>query len=267
MKPTRDLVPLTPAVEHWLGLTVYGGLARTVADSALLLEVLADRGEYRDAAVAAAPGKLRIAVSQKIPRGLIAGVSQDQRRALEQTRELLDELGHEVSERHPAYGNASLEFVQTWLRGIYEDSLTVPDPDQLESTTKGMARAGKLLVSERRAARLRQKRAATTARILGFWDQVDVLVTPGLASTAIPAEGGYGRSAMAAFNVAGRFTPWTAIFNLTGQPAITIPAGFGADGLPLSVQLVGRPGEEALLYGLAGQVERARPWADRRPPL
>ena len=66
---------------------------------------------------------------------------------------------------------------------------------------------------------------------------------------------------------AGRFTPFTPIFNLTGQPAVTIPAGFGSDGLPLSVQLVGRPGAEDTLYALAGQIESARPWNEHRPPL
>ena len=65
----------------------------------------------------------------------------------------------------------------------------------------------------------------------------------------------------------GRFTPFTAPFNLTGQPAITMPAGIGSDGLPLSVQLVGRPGAEDMLYSLAGQIEAARPWAERRPPV
>jgi len=63
------------------------------------------------------------------------------------------------------------------------------------------------------------------------------------------------------------FTPWTPIFNLTGQPAIAVPAGFGSAGLPLSVQLVGRPGAEATLYALAAQLEQSRPWADRRPPI
>ena len=65
--------------------------------------------------------------------------------------------------------------------------------------------------------------------------------------------------------MAGRFTPCTPMFNLTGQPAIALPAGFGADGLPLSVQLVGRPGAEDVLYSLAGQIEAARPWAHHRP--
>ena len=94
-----------------------------------------------------------------------------------------------------------------------------------------------------------------------------MLVTPATAKTAIAAEGGYGRSAPVAIDIAGRFTPLTSLFNLTGQPAVALPAGIGEDGLPLSVQLVGRPGAEDLLYSLAGQIEAAAPWADRRPAL
>jgi amidase len=131
-----------------------------------------------------------------------------------------------------------------------------------------MAATGRLLVPARRARKLRgATRARVAARILALWDEVDVLMTPGLATTAIAAEGGYGGGANRAFNIAARFTPWTAAFNLTGQPAITIPAGFAPDGLPLSVQLAGRIGAEDTLYSLAGQIEAARPWADRRPPL
>ncbi len=94
-----------------------------------------------------------------------------------------------------------------------------------------------------------------------------MLLTPGLASTAIAAEGGYGKSAAAALDKAGRFMPWYPVFNLTGQPAISLPAGFGGDGLPLSVQLAGRIGDEETLYSLAGQIEAARPWAAERPAI
>jgi amidase len=277
MKPTRGRVSMKPFREHWLGLSTYGALARTVADSALLLDVLQGTGpgdtyvappparSYREAA-ATPPDRLRIAVSRKVPPGLIASVSGDQRGAWEQMGSLLSELGHEVTERHPRYGMASIEFVQNWVRGIYEDSRTVPDPDRLERSTKQMAAAGRRFVSDRRAEKLRSKRGATTARILSLWEEFDVLMTPALARPPLAAEAGYGRSALAAFDMAGRFTPWTAIFNVTGQPAISIPAGFSADGLPLAVQLVGRLGAEDTLYSLAGQIEAARPWADRRPP-
>ena len=279
MKPTRGRVSKMPPGEHWLGLSTFGPLARTVSDSALMLDAMQGAiagdafslplftGRYVDAA-AEAPGRLRVAVSRKIPPGLIASLSNDQRGGFDQTAALLADLGHDVIERDPSYGMAGLVFTQTWVRGIYEDTLNVPDRSQLEPITRRMAATGRVLVPDRRARRLRgAARARTTTRILALWDQVDVLMTPGLASTAIAAEGGYGGGANRAFNIAARFTPWTAAFNVTGQPAVAIPAGFGSDGLPLSVQLVGRIGAEDTLYSLAGQIEAARPWADRWPPL
>ena len=74
------------------------------------------------------------------------------------------------------------------------------------------------------------------------------------------------RTAPVAIDRSSRFMPWNPRCNVTGQPSIAVPAGFGADGLPLSVQLAGRPGAEDLLYSLAGQLEVARPWAHHRPP-
>jgi amidase len=278
MKSTRGRVSTQPAREGWLGLSVYGALARTVRDSALLLDAMhgaiegdADaaspfNGKYVDAA-ASPPGRLRIAVSRKVPSGLIARLSSDQRGAWERMGRLLEGLGHEVMERDPAYGLAQVEFLQTWLRGIYEESRTLPDPSALEPLTRQIAAGGRYLVPERRRLKLLAKRARTSARILALWDEVDVLVTPGLARTAIAAEGGYGKSAPIAIDRAGRFTPFTPLFNLTGQPAVSVPAGFGSDGLPLSVQLVGRVGAEDVLYSLAGQIEAAHPWAEHRPPL
>lgn len=123
------------------------------------------------------------------------------------------------------------------------------------------------LVPPWRAGRLAQARSVATARVTGLWDEIDVLVTPGTATTAIDAEGGFGRTAPVAINLAGRFTPFTPLYNLSGQPAITVPAGLGGDGLPLSVQLVGGLGAEDVLYSLAGQLEAAAPWAQRRPAL
>jgi len=278
MKSTRGRVSMQPAADGWLGLSVYGALARTVRDSALLLDVMhgaidgdADKappftGSYVDAA-ATAPGRLRIAISRKVPPGLVAWVSRDQREAWERTGRVLEGLGHEVVERHPAYGLAQLDFLRLWLRAVYEEACQVPDRAQLERLTRQMAAGGRSLVPGRSRGRLLLKGDKTTARILALWKDVDVLMTPGLAKTAIAAEGGYGKVAPVAIDIAGRFTPFTPIFNLTGQPAIAVPAGVGADGLPLSVQLIGRPGAEDLLYSLAGQIEAAAPWADRRPPL
>jgi amidase len=278
MKPTRGRVSVQPMGEGWLGLTVYGGLARTVRDSALLLDVMqgatpSDRemapppARRFGEAVDHPPDSLRIAVSRKLPPGLLGSLSADQRGGWERMGGLLEQLGHRVIERDPSYGLAQLEFVQNWVRGIYEESCQLPEPRQLERCTQQVTWAGRRLVPPRRRARLMAHRPDTIRRILALWDEVDVLMTPGLAKTAIAAEGGYGKPAPLALDLAGRFTPFTPIFNLTGQPAITIPAGRGSDGLPLSVQLVGRPGAEDLLYSLAAQIETAQPWSDQRPSV
>jgi amidase len=277
MKPSRGRVSTQPAGEGWLGLSVFGALARTVTDSALLLDAIhgslpedissapAFTGSYVQAA-ATAPGRLRIGVSRKLPPGFLARLSGDQRGAWERTGALLSELGHDVVERDPSYGLAGIEFTQMWLRGIYEESRTVPDRARLERSTRQLVGAGRRLVPNRRRDQLLAGRAVRTARVLELWNEIDVLLMPVLATTAIAAEGAYGKSAPIAMDRASRFIPFNPLFNVTGQPSIAVPAGFGADGLPLSVQLVGRPGAEDLLYSLAGQLEVARPWAHHRPP-
>jgi amidase len=278
MKPTRGRVSTQPAADGWLGLSVYGPLTRSVLDSALMLDAMSgavtgdtDRLDPPSTpfaqAAATPPGKLRIAISRKIPAGLIAKLSADQRGAWESTASLLRELGHDVSERHPSYGLRALEFTANWTRGIYEDSLKMPDPGQYERLTRQLARVGKLTVPPWRKRRLLAGRAKSMAGLLKLWDDVDVLLTPGLASTAIEADGGFRRALPIAFNKAAAFTPWTPLFNLTGQPAVTLPAGQSPDGMPLSVQLVGRPGDEGTLYSLAAQIEQARPWAEQRPGI
>ena len=278
MKPTRGRVSTQPAREGWLGLSAYGALARTVADSALMLDVMqgavdgdADRVPAAERlfaeAAARPPRRLRIAISRRLPPGPPARLSDDQALAFDRTARLLSELGHDVAERDPAYGAAGLEFTQTYFRGIYEDFAELPPGAPVERSTRQLALVGRRLVPPARRDRLRARRARTAARILALWSEFDVLLTPGLSRTALPAEGGYGKPAPLALDLAARFTPWTPVFNLTGQPAVTLPAGFGSDGLPTSVQLVGRPGEEGLLYSLSGELETARPWARACPAI
>jgi amidase len=279
MKPTRGRVSSGSGDAGWLGLAGFGALTRTVADSALLLDVMhgpapgADAvtlprhgGSYVDAA-SVDPGALRIAVSAKVPAGVIARVGDEQRNAHAATGRLLEGLGHHLDTRDPAYGLAQLEFAQAWFRGVYEEAAATGRRDELERTTRQMAAFGRYLVAPPVKRRLLGVRPRTTDRIMALWDEFDVLMTPGLATAPVGAEGAFGRPAPLAIDVAARMTPFTALFNLTGQPAITVPVGVDAGGLPLSVQLVGRPGAEDVLYGLAGQIERAQPWAQRRPGI
>ncbi|MBV9309953.1 MAG: amidase, partial [Solirubrobacterales bacterium] len=154
MKPSRGRVSNQPMTDDWLGLSVFGALARTVRDSALMLDAMHGviagdqhsapkfEGSYFQSA-SSDPGRLRIAVSRKVPPGLIAPVSREQRDAWQRTGELLEQLGHEVVERDPSYGMVGVEFLQTWFRGIYEESLTVPDKSVLERSTRQIAGAGR----------------------------------------------------------------------------------------------------------------------------
>lgn len=280
VKATRGRVSAQPGGAGWLGLSVYGALARTVRDSALLLDCMhgtlatdtqvapAFTGSYVEAADPdRPPAPLRIAISRRLPPGLIGRLAREQREAWERTAALLGGLGHEIVERDPAYGLAQLEFLQSWLRGIEEESRSVGDRSTLERSTRQMARGGRWLVGPRRRRALLARRPRTTARIMALWDECDVLLTPALAKAPIAAEGASGRSAPVAVDLAGRFTPYTPIFNLTGQPAVALPAGVDREGLPLSVQLVGRIGAEDVLYSVAAQIEAAAPWAQRRPPI
>jgi len=278
MKPSRGRVSAQPGRPGWLGLSTYGALARTVGDSALLLDVLhgtidgdADAlprfpGSYAEAA-ATASRPLRIAISTRVPPVVLAPLGAAQRAAHADTARLLEQLGHQVTERDPDYGLAQLEFTQAWVRGVYEEAAGTGRRGALERSTRQMAAAGRYLVPPARRERLLLRRSRPTARITALWDEFDVLMTPALASAPVAAEGGYGRAAPVAVNIAARMTPFTAVFNLTGQPAVSVPVGVDADGLPTAVQLVGRVGAEDVLYALAGQLERAAPWAQRRPAV
>jgi amidase len=275
-KPSRGRVSGAPGRPGWLGLSTYGALARTVADSALLLDVMHGcvagddpalprfDGSYVEAA-ATPPPSLRIAISTKVPPVALTSPGAAQRAVHAGTGRLLEQLGHRVSERDPDYGTAQLQFTQTWVRGVYEEAAATGRRGELERSTRQMAAAGRYLVPPPRRRRLLRTRPLTTARITALWDEFDVLMTPALASAPVAAEGGYGRTAPVAVDIAGRMSPFTAVFNLTGQPAVTVPIGVDGDGLPTAVQLVGRVGAEDVLYSLAGQLERAAPWVHRHP--
>jgi amidase len=104
--------------------------------------------------------------------------------------------------------------------------------------------------------------------IVAFFADYDLLLTPALAERPLPIGecNGTGSDPWADLERSSRFTPYTAMFNATGQPAIAVPVDMGADGLPTAVQLAGKPLAEETLLQVAAQMEAARPWAGRRPP-
>jgi amidase len=265
LKPQRGRVSLAPFADHWHGLSVLGAVTRRVEDSALFLDAVADAAPETPFVESARgePGRLRVAFSCDPPMAtkLDAGVV----RALHETADLLRSLGHEVVAHEPDYGEIRLLFGPRWLRGIYDDSRElVEDTSQLERRTRQMAAVGRI-VAPGILARARQGEQALVARLKSTFDNFDVLLCPALAGPPVKAGKWEGRGAFGTFLGVAGWTPGTATWNITGQPAAAIPSGFTNDGLPLSVQLVSRENGEGTLLALAAQIEQERKWHEARP--
>jgi amidase len=271
LKPQRDRVPLAPHDDAWCGLSVNGPIARSVEDAALFLDVTTATPGPPGGFVRAAgkdPGRLRIALSTKVPPPLLAKVGKEQRAAVEEAGALLRDLGHDVVVRDPDYPPAAVyaNFLPRYFRGIYEDVRKLPHQDRLEKRTRNMARIGSLL-SERRMATVRAGESAVAKRIQSIFDDVDVVITPGNAAGPSRIGAYQRRGGISSLLLVSQRVPFFEIWNLTGQPAAAVPWGLDHDGVPLSIQLVGRPSDEATLLALSTQIESARPWAHRRPPV
>ena len=255
IKPGADVVPAEIGNGSWFGMAENGPLATTVADAALMLAVLADRPGL---ASPAAPDRLRIAVSIAPPA---AGVAVDPHwaRAARGMAPLLREAGHEVSESDPSYGQLlALSELARWTAGTELDARLLLDRDRLEVRTARHAAIGRAVL---RAGFPRESgRRRWRARAESFFTGVDVLVTPALARSPVAAKEWHERGWLANVVSNLRYAPFAAPWNLAGWPAMTVPAGFDQDGLPLAVQLVTPAGGEALLLGLAAQLEELRPW-------
>jgi amidase len=277
LKPQRGRVSLAPELDHWNGLSASGCLSRTVLDTALWLDVVSGGSREPGAPPAperpfvesarSAPGKLRVAVSTLPPRAAAPPtVSDIAKGAVADTAELLRSLGHETFERDPDWGGVGNNIIPRYLRGAAEDVAKVPHPERLERRTRGFGRLGSL-IPDRLFERARRAEATDAARINAIFDDHDVLMTPVMGGTALPVRRWEGRGPVTTLLGMSRFYPYAVPWNHLGNPAMAIPAGFAADGMPLSVQIVGRPGDEATLLSLAGQIEAERPWADKRPPI
>ena len=263
LKVSRGGVPTAPYDAPFGGLSVYGFLTRSVADAALLYDVAA--GTSYVAAAQQDPPRLRIALAQRIPPGSTARLDPRWREAAEATAQLLRSLGHDVVEREPAIGPVGLNVVARYLAGIDEEARAIEHPERLERRTRGLARIGR--VAGPAAARACRNSAKDAARVNAIFDDVDVVLGPTLAKAALPIGRYEGRGAAYTLNGVLRWVPFNGLWNHLGNPAAAVPAGLDADGMPLSVQLVGRPGAEQTLFSLSHQLEAARPWAEARPPV
>ena len=275
LKPQRGRVPLDPLAEHWYGLTVNGYLTRGVLDTAILLDVTAGGGlaprrpppprrPFAES-VRAAPGKLRVAVSAKAARELAPPLLDERcRRALAETADLLRSLGHQVVPREPAYRGIGNQISPLYLRGIADDARALPHPGRLGSQIRQLARLGSLY-PDAAVRRAKAQIPRHAARVNAIFDDCDVLLTPAMGEPPVPV--GKWSSRPGLWTLAGmtRRTGYTPPWNYLGNPAAAVPAGLTTEGLPLSVQLVGRPDDEETLLMLAAQIEAERPWAGERP--
>ena len=286
-KPTRGYTPTGPfAGEMVFGLGIDHALTRSVRDSAALLD--ATMGEDAGAPYAAPavsrtflaeattpPGRLRIAVSDEAWNG--AAVSPDCQAAVKRVAALCEELGHEVEPARPQVDWSMVRFAFDGLAGAFASHLLdvlcprlgFPfDPTKLEASTLAIATHGRSLTGTMLATALGLR--DTLARTVGqFFTKFDVLLTPTLASPP-PLIGELalnrvGVTAAAVFDQLFSFAPFTALFNLTGTPAMSVPLHTSQSGLPVGVQFAGRFGADAVLFRLAGQLEQVAPWEHRRP--
>ncbi len=270
LKTQRERISLGPNhFDGWNGLTVYGPLARNVADAALFLDATADGGPDGGylAALDQPTGPLRIAISLKPPPGSLTKLGTEQRAAIDRTADALRSLGHTVFEQEIEYPpSAFASTVARYLRSITDDVATLPDPERLERRTAMMARLGGL-ISDRRLAQARAAEPAVAASVNRIFESADAVLLPGTAGAPFKVGQLQARGALWTLNAAASKVPWYGVWNAIGQPASSVPAGFDSNGLPLSVHFGAAPGDELTLLRIAAQLEQVQPWADRRPPL
>ncbi len=289
LKPARGRVSLAPVLGD-SPIECDGMLTRTVADTAAILDVLAgyEPGDATWApppaepfAAAAAgdgrpPARLRIAVTT-LPPVLEAQVDPLSVRAVQDAAGLLRSLGHEVEQVDPPWQDPAAERLFGAVFSIYI-SLAIlaagmtAGREPAEQDMEPMSWAIYSMVGRLNATQglgLAVQLQALARRLGEFLMPYDALLTPALGERPLPL-GTLDTDApdpMSTFTHSGLFTPFTPMFNATGHPGISLPLYQGEDGLPLAVQIVGRPAGEARLLALASQLEEALPWAGRRPPM
>jgi amidase len=278
IKPSRGRVSPAPYGSGSLGLGTSGPIARTVRDAAALLDVMSgyEPGDFFVAPeperpfleeAEREPGRLRIAVTTTPP--IDVPVDAACSAAAWDAAELLTELGHDVVEATPPWdtGELIVHFIRVWQVG--PATAGIDDLSLLEPINRALAEDARTTPSPEHAAAIMQLQQIAR-RVVAFWDDVDIVVTPTLALPPVPIGWTWedtGGDPHLAFARQSAFTPFTALFNVTGQPAMSVPLSWTEDGLPVGVQFIGRPFAEATLVRLAAQLEQARPWSGRRPAL
>ena len=273
IKPSRGRITRAPAEgESWAGLSTTGPIARTVRDAALMLDAMAgaipgDPYAARPPArpfieeVSAHPKKLRLALINKTALGT---VDAETLAALESACVALREMGHSVEPIALDPGAMLGKFARV-IVGASCAALNIENPDLLDPVVRGSYEWG-AKISAADYIRAVTGMHNASREVVETLMPYDALLAPTLTRPAVRIGTLPSSPEKAADEIYG-WIPFTFPFNSTGQPAISVPNGFSKSGLPLALQIVGRPGDEAGIVALAAEFERARPWKDKHPPI
>jgi amidase len=284
LKPTRARITSGPeGAEGLSGLAAQHVVSRSVRDSAAMLDAIAGPmvGDPYTAIPPARPyldetrvepGRLRIAFAKAAPNGV--AVDPACVAAVEDAARLCESLGHHVEEASPEHDAQALEHA---FRMVFSANTmaniarvtggAMPDAELVEPLTHALAERGRAVGAAEYILNIHAMHRQAR-RIAAFFERYDAWLTPTLAQTPRPI-GWFdirSRDVDAWLERLSAFVPFTYPFNATGQPAASVPLHWSEDGVPIGVQFAARYGDESLLFRLAAQLERARPWFGRRPP-
>lgn len=287
LKPTRGRVPMGPTqFEGWNGFSCHHVVTVSVRDSAAILDATAGAelgSPFFSPAPARPfldetqldPGTLRIALAIDTPNG--APLDPECRRAALDAAKLCESLGHRVEEKrlpidHASMREAFLNIVNVSVARVLDDAARTlgreVTSEDVEPVTWSMREQG------RRVDVIAYSRAIAAAHQVGlamarFYQDYDLILSPTLAKPPVEL----GRLGLSPKDIKtfgkeiAEFSPYTSLYNVTGQPSISVPLHTTEDGLPVGVMFSARFGDEATLFRLAAQLERAKPWAARKPSL
>jgi amidase len=233
-------------------------MGHSVDDVAALLDVMASRSDGPESFLVQArtkPKRMRIRMTVTSP---LVSATPAVAEAVKRVAKLLEDLGHRVEEGSPPEGSLE-EFLPLWQYAIAR--APVLRPSQLQPITRWLFDAGKPLTR----AQIGERHRMLEERLDAWFGDADLYLTPTVAEPPPPIGVLAGMGPEEGFTRAARIGAFTAIFNITGQPAANIPAGIGEDNLPIGVQLAGPRDADGLVLAVARELEEAMPWRNRRP--
>lgn len=274
IKPQRGRVSGFPHTDPFNGITVWGPIARSVGDAALLLDVLTGshpEDAYRldppltpfAEAARRDPGRLRVAVSFRTAFGVSGRLDPEIRAAVERIARRLTSLGHKVFPADPDYGLVGLGLIPRGTSGA-ADRLDMMNDPRPERRTEVEARIGRLV--GRRLLPLAKRMDPGLRRRVGRIFQVaDVVLTPTTARLPLRVGAFDGAGYQRTQSGSAAACPYAWTWNVLGWPGVNVPAGFSRSGLPIGAQLLGHDSDEATIISLAAQLEAVEGWTGRRP--